>query len=510
MVRGRTGNLLIAILVLSALITPFHRELYVGDETKYAQVVREMREGAFFLPTLHGTPFTHKPPLHFWLIDLLTYPLGAYSVWPYVLPSLLAFVFLLFLMRRIGGPLAAFVCGSSLMIWGSAQTARMDVAFTAFLVLAAWKIRVFIEKEDRRALFLAGVAVGMATLIKGPMAPVIAIALLLFERIRRKRLPRASYLPALGAAAIIPLLWFVPAMLMGGNDYAREVIVKQTAGRAVGSWVHKAAPWFYVTHAPADLFPWFFLAVVALVAVYRRRDEDAKFYVSWILAVFVPYTLISSKLDVYMMTLIPPVAFLIARVVGSETRDAFAKWSWRANVLTIGILLGIGAAGLFLAPQLVRAPDAELVSLPPVRTLFLVIIAAAVLALVTAIRVRTPVASTLAAGAVPLIALMYVAIALVPVANEIASTRPLVHAIERQNVPARSVSLYFTPHLWTRAMPRELERVHYMVDAAAPAAPPAVIVTRRDHADDIGDQLGVYRKVDEFRMIGKWFDVYRR
>src|SRR6184192_2176435 len=154
-----------ALLLLSILVTPARRDLFVGDETKYGQVVREMRAtGAFFLPTLNGSPFTHKPPLHFWLIDLLTFPLGVYSTWAFVLPSLMGLVFLLWLMWRIGGPLAAFVCGSSMMVWTSAQSARMDVAFTAFLVLAFWHIEHFFERDDFRALFWCGAFIGVAVL----------------------------------------------------------------------------------------------------------------------------------------------------------------------------------------------------------------------------------------------------------------------------------------------------------------------------------------------------------
>src|SRR5687768_6068123 len=148
MSRERVLRVALAFVAASVFLTPFQRELFVGDETKYSQVVREMREGAFFLPTLHGEPFTHKPPLHFWAMDLLTYPLGVYSLWPYVLPSLASFLFLLWLMWKIDGPLAAFITGASLMLWGSAQTARMDVAFTAFLALAAWQLRKFLDETD--------------------------------------------------------------------------------------------------------------------------------------------------------------------------------------------------------------------------------------------------------------------------------------------------------------------------------------------------------------------------
>ncbi len=75
--RQHLYGIALAVVLASTLITPFGRELFVGDETKYSMVVREMRAtGRVFLPTLLGVPFTHKPPLHFWLIDALTLPFG--------------------------------------------------------------------------------------------------------------------------------------------------------------------------------------------------------------------------------------------------------------------------------------------------------------------------------------------------------------------------------------------------------------------------------------------------
>src|ERR1051326_6777357 len=131
MLSRRAVETAVFAAAVSVFITPFRRDLFVGDETKYAQVIREMRaSGRFFLPTLGGQPFTHKPPIHFWLIDLLTFPLGVYSMWAFVLPSIAAFALLLGLLWRRGGPLAAFVCATSLLVWASAQSARMGVSFT--------------------------------------------------------------------------------------------------------------------------------------------------------------------------------------------------------------------------------------------------------------------------------------------------------------------------------------------------------------------------------------------
>jgi len=491
----------VVLLIAAAFITPLQRDLFVGDETKYGQVVREMRSThAFFLPTLNGTPFTHKPPIHFWLIDLLTFPLGVYSTWAFVLPSLMAFVFLLWLMWKVGGPLAAFICGSSMMIWTSAQSARMDVSFTAMIVLALWQLERFFDRDDFRALLWCGLAIGVAILIKGPMAPVIAIVLFFLEWMRRKRAPRGNYAPAIMAMMVIPLLWFVPAMLLGGSAYTRDVIVKQTVGRAVASWVHNAPPWFYVIHLPATLFPWFFLAVVAIVAMWRTH----RFLINWILAVLVPYSVMSSKLDIYMMAMIPAMALQIAEYVKESRRPARI-----ANLIAIALMLILAITGLVVSPKTIKGPEAALLQLPSVKMLCIITAAAALIAFVIALR-GSLITSTIAAGLVPIVSMVVIAIALMPVVNDLASTRPLVVALEQQNVPPEQIALYAAPYLWTRDLPPRFERVMYATPYTLAVSSPTVIVAAKAHAGEIAPQLNGYQVVDAVRMIGKWFYVYRR
>lgn len=495
---SRAAAVALAIVLLTVFLSPLRRELYVGDETKYSQVVREMRAGAFFVPTLHGSPFTHKPPLHFWIVDLLTYPFGVYSIWPFVLPSLAAFAGLAWLMHRFGGAMAAFVCGTSLLIWGSAQTARMDVPFTLLLALAAYRI----FRAGGALPFSAGVFTGIAALVKGPMAPVIALSLFAFESIRRRRRPVAKDFLALVPMLVIPLLWLVPALMIGGEAFWNEIFFKQTVGRAVGAWVHKSPPWFYVMRAPMTLAPWFFLAVAAIVSAYKRRDEVAKFGVSWILAVFVPHTLMSSKLDVYMITLLPAVALVIARFI--ETNDA---WGRRANLAMLSLFALIGAAGLIVKPSQIKEEDGALIARIDVRLLFVILLVTSIVAIVVTLRGRLA-SSTFATGLVLPLTLGYAGLFLTPLANELASTRPLVRALVRQHVPAEAIGLYVCPHLWTRDMPPDLWRARHLQRDQVGSTP--VLVVRRKNAHEVADALHGYRKVDELRMIGKWFDVYRR
>lgn len=501
----RAASIALGIVLLSVLLSPLQRELFVGDETKYSQVVREMRAGSFLVPTLDGSPFTHKPPLHFWFMGLLTYVFGVYSIWPFVLPSLIAFMLMLLFLRRAWGPTAAFVCGTSILMWGSAQTARMDVAFAGLIALAAY----LVYRAGGALTAGAGVATGLAFLIKGPMAPVIVLALFLFEAIRRRRRPVGRDALALLPIVLFPLLWLVPAVLVGGEAFWREIFYKQTVGRAVNAWVHKSPPWFYLLRAPATLAPWFLVTVAALVAVYRRRrtgavDDQAMFAVSWLLAVLVPYTLLSSKLDVYMITLLPAVALLIARFVEQED-----VWGRRAALVTLVVMALIGVAGLFAQPELIQGEDGALIAYPEVRGLFVVLLVGAVAGIVVALRARLQTA-ILAVGLVPLLGLVYAMTVLMPLANEAASTRPLVRSLVRLQAPPSDVGLYVSPHLWVRGMPPSLEAAtHYDAEGLRAARPPW-IVARRRNAKDVADVLEGYRKVDELRMIGKWFDVYQR
>ncbi|HEX3110004.1 MAG TPA: hypothetical protein VHU41_13000 [Thermoanaerobaculia bacterium] len=487
--RRNALRIALGVVLLSTLVSPLGRELFCGDETKYSEVIREMRATSeWFLPPLEGVPFTHKPPLHFWMVGGLTYLFGTYSIWSFVLPSLIAFGLLIWLMQKIAGPVAAYVCATSLLVWGSAQTARMDVSFTLLITFAIWRM-------TKNSFTDAGIALGIATLIKGPMAPVMAILFFALECWRQRRVPRGNYVPGVLAMIAIPLLWFVPAMSLGGGAYTHEVLQKQLAGRAIGAWVHQSPPWYYLLHSPGYLFPWFAALVAALIA--RWREE--RIAINWILAVLIPYSLMSSKLDVYMMALIPPVAIIVANAV-DRTR--------LANVITLAVLLLAAIAGPFIPIK-----DA-----PPLTSIFVVLGVASAIALIVsgvaqASSLRPggqagslPYTEVIALGLVPVALCTYVAITQVPLVNDLATDRPLIASLEKQHVPGNDIALYFCPHLWSHDMPRDLEHVHY----GPPQGAPAVIVTARAHASDIAPQLAGFHVADSVKMIGKWFDVYRK
>ncbi|NQV54931.1 MAG: glycosyl transferase, partial [Rhodospirillales bacterium] len=72
--------LLWAVLVGAALV---FRPILPVDETRYVGVAWEMwLSGDFLVPHLNGVPYSHKPPLLFWLINAGWGVFGVNDWWP--------------------------------------------------------------------------------------------------------------------------------------------------------------------------------------------------------------------------------------------------------------------------------------------------------------------------------------------------------------------------------------------------------------------------------------------
>lgn len=527
----RLLTVLTFVVALTATISPATRELFVGDETKYSQVVREMREGAWLVPRLGGEPYTHKPPLHFWGITAASFIAGTRSVWPFVFQSILGYLGTILLVRHIGmrlfGPLAGAVAGlayaSLLLAWGVAQTARMDAIFVLLISLAVWWIYRYLDGVAPSRLYGAGAAVGLAILYKGPMALVIVLLVVAFERIRRGNLRGGNaWLGSFLIAAALPLAWLIPALVVGGAEYADELLIKQNVGRAVGSWVHREPFWFYIPRFPATYFPWFAAVLFGLISIWKRSWEPPLrqrmlFLLGWMGAVVVPFSLLSGKLDVYMVPALIPAAIVAGAFLTCRTRDFLDSWVRWINTFLLVLLAFVGFATPILAPgQLVGKPEAAFARNPSVIGFFITMGIAATLAIIISVlpRFRNGLGVSVLLACAWFVPLVWLVGPLMPLLNAESSTQRLVRSLQNQQIAPEQIALHRSPHLWSRGMSQALDRVRYVdaheITEAKPDERPRVIVTRRDRMDELGDVLRSYRRVDSVRMIGKDFDVWRR
>lgn len=96
--RACRALLLGSIVTLAAIFSFYNlggRSISRADESLYARSTQEMLHGDSWVPTLHGTPFLHKPPLTQFVMSLSVSSFGE-TTWAYRLPSAAAgFAFLL-------------------------------------------------------------------------------------------------------------------------------------------------------------------------------------------------------------------------------------------------------------------------------------------------------------------------------------------------------------------------------------------------------------------------------
>lgn len=528
----RTLLILLTVVIAAATIaSPFQRDLFVGDETKYSQVLREMhRDGSFLVLTLEGSPYTHKPPGHFWMIYGLSLIFGTQSTFPYVIPSIVAFALMLLLLRRLARELfdddeaalfAPFIFATFYLAWGLAQTARMDMSFHLLGALGFLHLFRFLRDERNRDLYVSAAAIGASILIKGPMTLVIWLLLFGIESYRQRRIPRGNYIVALLIVAAIPLAWLAPALTIGGRDYAEELLIKQNVGRAVGSWVHREPPWWYLQRFPITFLPWFFTFLIALAAWWktRRATPDRRptgFLISWLIGVVLPFSVISGKLDIYMLPAMIPAALLAARFITSSSDERLRRLASTGNKIILGGLALVFGLVPAVAPYFYeQEPDLRYVEQTSIRLLF-IFTAVVGFALLMLLRWKKGELrdSAIALGGGALFPIVYLAIFLMPFANSITSTGPIVDALAKQNVDGRQIGLWQAPHLWSREMPDSFHDV-ILLDAVAfregRAALPTLVVVRPDRAHHLGETLPRnYSKVDEVRTRGKTFAIYRR
>jgi 4-amino-4-deoxy-L-arabinose transferase-like glycosyltransferase len=523
---ARRDGILLAVLlgvaILTAWISPFHRELMVGDETKYSRVIHELgRSDGILVLRLGDQPYAHKPPVHFWLILLLTHLFGPQSIWPFVLPSLLFFLVLCALTAAAGrrvasldqGLIAAAIFATFWLAWGVAQSARMEMEFVVLITAGCLLLFEGLEKGRRWSIPLAGALFGLAILVKGPMAAVIAIVLFAAESILRRRRPGWDALVALLIMAAIPLIWLIPAILQGGGAYGEELLVKQSVGRAFGSWVHANPPWFYLVRFPLTFFPWFILVVLGGAHALRHTaGEDRRrlrFLVSWFFAVFVPFSLISGKLDIYMLPAMVPASVLGARFL-VDLQSGTRSWRRTGSSLVTGLLAVVFVLLSIVAPLVPRTePELHLLDRYDVQGLFWsgAVVALGGLLLLRRLASR-PMARAAVAGGVALWPLVYIVIVLIPLVNQTSTTAPLVRELERTGVPPEEIALYWTPHLWSRDMPAEFQKVRYVSPEGLAEDPARIVVVRSDRAAALGETLDRYERISSLRMISKDFDVY--
>ncbi len=339
--RCRTSVTLLAASALfaaSVAVALATRPPMPVDETRVLAVAWEMwNRGDYLVPHLNGAPYSHKPPLLYWAINLAWGLAGVHETVARIVPALFALA---------GLGLVTVLAG---LIWPSREAARgyaaivlagtgayalfggvvlFDAAVAATTLLGLAGVALVWRRDDRRGWALFGLGLGLGLLTKGPVAFVhlLPVPLLapLWQQAQRVTSWRRWYVglaAGIGAGAAIALAWAIPAAAAGGDEYRRAILWGQTAGRVVGSFAHREPPWFYLAVLPALLFPWWLWPPLWRAAGREMRlppDDGLRLVLVWLAVVVAVMSIVSGKQAHYLVPLLPAFALLAARLLDAE------------------------------------------------------------------------------------------------------------------------------------------------------------------------------------------------
>lgn len=316
-------RMVIAAMALLFLADVLMRPFVPHYETHYLSVAWEMYlNHNWLVPTSNWQPYSHKPPLLFWLMNLVWLPGVTETAARLIAP---AFCLLgLWLTGRLGermggrrvGDAAVMILaslGPFYFFGGRATFDAMLMVSTLLAALALWRIGTRdIENRGLAPWLGLGAALALGIHSKGPVILLHVAPMLLGLRwwAGAGRFSWRGLGAALALALVLVGLWLVPALIAADATWREEVLWGQSAGRVVNSFAQKHPFWYYLPVLPVLLFPWIFLT-----DFWRRRPLDAAERLLWLWAAggLVLLSVISAKNAHYALPEMPAAALILAR-----------------------------------------------------------------------------------------------------------------------------------------------------------------------------------------------------
>ena len=297
-----------------------------GDaDAQLAQIIQDVVAGhGWVLPLRNGRHIPDKPPLVSWLgaVSAFVRHSGGDAL-DARLPSALLATLCVIVVYGFAYSLA----GESVAWWAAlmlittpqfviaARDSRVDMAFCAFLTLGltlAW--RVYDGSSGRRTALLAGLCFGLATLSKGPLAPVLAV--LLFGVTALLVPPQPGWRALITARPLtatfgLPALWYVAATVEQGRAFLRLHLLEENVSRMSGGLGRWPLGYYILPFFTLGL-PWTLVVPAAVGGESALPSRSRRFLWTWVVVMFVFFTLAGGKRRVYLLPIRPALAILLA------------------------------------------------------------------------------------------------------------------------------------------------------------------------------------------------------
>jgi 4-amino-4-deoxy-L-arabinose transferase-like glycosyltransferase len=360
----KRGPVLVALLILLAVvwIEPRGSSLAEPDETRYAEIPREMlAAGDLVVPRLNGLPYFEKPPLLYWANAASLRLLGE-NAWAARLPTRLAgtgTALLVLLAARgsglAGGPAALLFLAAPIgFLFSRTNLTDGPLTFLLTATLLAARSAVLRREAGRRWAALAGLAgacAAAAFLTKGLIAVVLPASIFFVWGVSTGRLAVTAKTLLLSPAPPVFVLLAAPWLLAAERrhpGFLQFFFVHEHFQRFTTGAAKRPGPlWYFVPVFVLGFLPGLVFFLRGFWKALRATDPGF-FFLVWFTVIFVFFSVSGSKLPPYLFPAIPAAAVLAARGLPEQGR----RGAWLAQAAL--------ATAFAIALPLVRGVRAEI------------------------------------------------------------------------------------------------------------------------------------------------------
>ncbi|KXS56225.1 MAG: hypothetical protein AMR96_03870 [Candidatus Adiutrix intracellularis] len=351
--------LALALLFALVYILPLgHRPLFEPDETRYAEIPREMvASGDWTKLRQAGLRYYEKSPLAYWLsaVSLIAFGLTPLAVrLPAALAAAGVALTLFFLMSRLKDRRralgTAFIYLTFFEVFGISTFAVLDSVFTFWVTLSMVLFFMSLGKKQLLLRFIwltmSGVACAGAVLTKGFtgfVIPLLSITAWIFWQRRFKELIFFCLIPL--AAAMLVILPLIPALNHSNPEFWSYFFWVEHVQRFLNpvDGQHKQPFWFFLPLFPLGALPWFFFLPTALGQITSKLntgDSLTHFSLTWLLLPFIFFSACGGKLLTYILPCYAPLAIILADAIFDLTPSLDLKRSAKITSIVLGVSAG--------------------------------------------------------------------------------------------------------------------------------------------------------------------------
>ncbi len=342
------------------------RRLLNPDEGRYAEIAREMLvSGDWVTPRLNGIKYFEKPPLQYWMTASAYQVLGQNEFAARLWSGLTGFAGILLawftgmrLFGRSAGMMAAAVLASSVLylVIGHTNILDMGLSFCLQLMVCSFLLGQTSapgSTAERHWMLLAWTGAALAFLSKGLIALILpALTLLAYTAVTREYSAwrRLHIGKGLSLFMLLVLPWLI-AVSLANPEFPRFFFLHEQFARFLTDVHDRDGPWWYFLPVfILGALPWTFVALRQFKHSWRLDQhagmQTRRFLMLWVTVVMVFFSLSHSKLQPYIVPVMP----LFALLVGDALTRMPVK-TLRMHFLVMGALVALLALTIALIPD---------------------------------------------------------------------------------------------------------------------------------------------------------------